>query len=62
MLEKLLISLATTLLERVGKWLLSKYKEGRANAREDIRIGRAVDVLVQAKTHEEVVTAFDNLP
>ena len=62
MLEKFLITLATSLIEKLGKWLFKKWEEGRANAREHERIGNAVETLIEARSKDDIRTAFDNLP
>ena len=61
MWEKLLLSLATSLFERLGKYLMSKWDEHKTNEREHERIGNTVGRLIEASTEDDIRSAFDNL-
>ena len=62
MWEKLIISLATSLVSKLVSWLLKKHDESVARGRENDRISTAVDNLINAKTKDDIRTSFDNLP
>lgn len=61
MLEKILISLATSLFEKLGKYLMSKWDEHKAEEKEHERIGNTVGRLIEAETPDEVRSAFGDL-
>lgn len=61
MWERILLSLATSLFERLGKWLSEWYVENQRQEAENERIGDLVGKLIDSETVEEIRDAFNNL-